>query len=301
MLLAPRLRQAKLPGTGESEQIENRPGPFFELLTADSHRRLPRSAASAISQAAERVQSHHGSDLPKLQFTPLAMAGIGGGGQQACRQTQMQNSRSTEDWLCKICVGPDHTQFRNFGTRTACFKCGMAKAHCFEGKVQKTGRGGGPASSLAERQAQMQGHQSSTTGWADGEVRRLKDDNKKLKDAASAAAATGNPGAAAGSVPEDEEDSRTSAGITYLEGAIKHAKAAGQPLPRIQMFEEELAGLRASLKKAKPPATRREQATKKLRWKEADIAKTAKIIEEDKAALSKLQDKISEAQAKQAR
>ena len=92
-----------------------------KLLTAEKHRRLPKSVAIAISQAAAKVDSHHGSDIPKLQFSPPAMAG-GGGGQHARRQAHVQNTRSTEDWLCKICVGPYQTHFRNFGTRTACFK-----------------------------------------------------------------------------------------------------------------------------------------------------------------------------------
>jgi hypothetical protein len=52
------------------------------------------------------------------------------------------------DWLCRLCEGTDGQPFRNFGSRTACFKCARAKGSCHLVAP--------PPRSLAERQVRQQ-------------------------------------------------------------------------------------------------------------------------------------------------
>jgi len=56
------------------------------------------------------------------------------------------------DWVCKFCKGQNGQPFRNFGSRSSCFKCNIAKCKCFAKEVPGTR----PAQTLAERQVQQQ-------------------------------------------------------------------------------------------------------------------------------------------------
>jgi transcription termination factor NusB len=76
----------------------------------------------AVSAARDALARHHG----------------GGMGSQA----------KSDDWLCKACKGADGQPFKNFGHRSACFRCAQSKAKCSAGKA--------PAQTLAERQVAAQ-------------------------------------------------------------------------------------------------------------------------------------------------
>ena len=83
--------------------------------------------------------------------------------------------RTKADWLCKFCKGRDGKSFRNFGHRTACRTCNIAKGSCFAGNVEKGPPGGSP--SLAVRQVRQQRADEATAKKA----RQKEDELAKIK------------------------------------------------------------------------------------------------------------------------
>ena len=84
----------------------------------------------AIAQTQQVLSRHHGTP-PEMQRT--------------------RDAASKENWLCRKCVGKDAEPYRNFGHRTACHKCGLAKSACHKANVQPP-----PPRSLADRQVTVQ-------------------------------------------------------------------------------------------------------------------------------------------------
>ena len=76
-----------------------------------------------------------------------------------------RRDQAKEDWLCKTCTGRDGKAYRNFGTRSTCRLCHLAKGACFWRKVDA--QPPRALSSLAERQVRAQradaAHAKATT------------------------------------------------------------------------------------------------------------------------------------------
>ena len=87
-----------------------------------------------------------------------------------------------DDWCCKFCKGADGSRYRNFGSRTSCRKCNIAKGSCFGGTA-KSDNAPMPSKSLAERQTDRQKQdvaRSKAAKRAESKVAKLENANRNL-------------------------------------------------------------------------------------------------------------------------
>ena len=95
-------------------------------------------------------------------------------GNQHQQRRRAGDARSSADWCCKLCLGPDGKAYRNCGDRKACNKCHVDKGTCFLCKAAKA-PGSPPSSNLAERQAKLQRQElSKQLRVRDEEIHKLK-------------------------------------------------------------------------------------------------------------------------------
>lgn len=206
--------------------------------------------------------------------------------------------RSKVDWLCKTCKGKDGKPHRNFGFRTECLVCGLAKGVCFKSKVEQVVPTASSRSTLAEKQVRdAKGFDAAQRAMA-AKDRRIAELQQQL--------------AASKQVPAEDEqvdddvagaEKEPHAKIQDMQKALENLRSAGlgPESSVVKHLEEELDKAKAAkLAKKAPSAQLRDLEGKKGRLQrakeklEADTKHTEDTIASLQGKLAKQKEQLVE-------
>ena len=183
------------------------------------------------------------------------------------------------DWLCKLCKGPDGKQFRNRGSRAACFKCNIAKGSCFGGKAPE--KGGCPSVSSAEKKS---------LEARDKEIKDLKNQLKAEKEKKTSTLSNEGTGAKDSDQPAQFKEALEALrnDIKFLESLSESQRAMVQDYEaKLAAKKGELKGIQERERNGKPLEVRVENSR---RW----VSHCKETLERHRKSLGSLEEKLRE-------
>ena len=193
--------------------------------------------------------------------------------------------RSRADWLCKTCTGRDGGAFRNYGARTTCKLCGLAKGSCFGQKVAPTQPSRAAAPTFAEKQLVQQ--QAAELKKREAELRRREAEVQKLEKRMGEATAAAAEEQAGGGGMDDDTEGELGVAVSRARERLKKAKDMPEEVRDLVAggYEACLARLQGELVAAQAARRAANPLKRQLESAEAHQARMAKKSAEAQATL----------------
>lgn len=189
-------------------------------------------------------------------------------------------------WLCKKCIGPDGTPWRNVAGADRCRKCKLHKGSSFY-KAAGSGSGSGGSKPGCPTTSKRRGTPTATTGNVDD---RLKDKIKHLE--AQVAELKGSAEPAGG---KSEDGGR----LKVLRAEIATLEKVSGAEVLIGTKRAELEALTAVKRESKPLDTRARELERAIDAKKKAIEKQDQATEGIKGRIAELNSSLAAAEAKQ--
>ena len=198
--------------------------------------------------------------------------------------------RSNDDWLCKKCTGKDGSPFRNFGFRTQCWSCKIAKGACFGKKAEPrggTGRPKPPATVEGKNNNDKDKYQKEKNARERSHAQELKKLRGELEELRRSMPSEPEVPTSVGCTMEVDGDEELDAAVTLARVRFKLTKDMPEAMRDLVAggYEACLAKVQAELAHAQTARRAANPLKKQLEGAEAHKARMAKKLADAKSAL----------------